>query len=150
MSKAAMNIKSLNAQAHNFWSELDAMLAWESVSDEKVLTVVNDIIKNVRQRGDDAVVEYTNRFDRMQVTSIQQLELSQEKLQQALQRIPAQQRAALDLRGIVMLTMQGLRTKNQVRKGQIEQRFNVAQRPCSRLGRLCPGGRRHRGSPHGR
>ena len=91
-----MNIKSLNAQSDNFWSELDAMLAWESVSDEKVLTVVNDIIKNVRQHGDDAVVEYTNRFDRMQVTSIQQLELSQEKLRQALQRIPAQQRAALD------------------------------------------------------
>ncbi len=91
-----MNIKSLNAQSDNFWSELDALLAWESVSDEKVLAVVNDIIKNVRQHGDDAVVEYTNRFDRMQVTSIQQLELSQEKLRQALQRIPAQQRAALD------------------------------------------------------
>ena len=91
-----MNIKSLNAQSDNFWAELDALLAWESVSDEKVLAVVNDIIKNVRQRGDDAVVEYTNRFDRMQVTSIQQLELSQEKLRQALQRIPAQQRAALD------------------------------------------------------
>ena len=91
-----MNIKSLNAQSDNFWAELDALLAWESVSDEKVLAVVNDIIKNVRQHGDDAVVEYTNRFDRMQVTSIQQLELSQEKLRQALQRIPAQQRAALD------------------------------------------------------
>lgn len=91
-----MNIKSLNAQAENFWRELDNLLAWESVSDDKVFAVVSDVIKNVRQRGDDAVVEYTNRFDRMQVKSMQELEISRDKLQQALQRIPAAQREALE------------------------------------------------------
>lgn len=96
MNANTINIKTLDAQAGNFWRELDNLLAWESVSDEKVFAVVSDVIKNVRQRGDAAVVEYTNRFDRMQVKSMQQLELTQDKLQQALQRIPAAQREALE------------------------------------------------------
>jgi histidinol dehydrogenase len=96
MNANTVNIKTLDAQAGNFWRELDNLLAWESVSDEKVFAVVSDVIKNVRQRGDEAVVEYTNRFDRMQVKSMQQLELAQDRLQQALQRIPAAQREALE------------------------------------------------------
>ena len=91
-----MKIKSLNAQSNNFWSELDQLLAWDSVSDDKVLSVVNDIIKNVRQRGDAAVIEYTNRFDRMQAQSIAELELSPARWQQSLQRITPEQRAALE------------------------------------------------------
>ena len=91
-----MKIKSLNAQSNNFWSELDQLLAWDSASDDKVLSVVNDIIKNVRQRGDAAVIEYTNRFDRMQAQSIAELELSPARWQQSLQRITPEQRAALE------------------------------------------------------
>lgn len=91
-----MKLRSLNANANNFWQELDALLAWESVSDDKVFSVVTDVIKNVRQRGDAAVVEYTNRFDRMSVASMQQLEISKAQLQQALQKIPAAQREALE------------------------------------------------------
>ena len=96
MNSQTMNIKTLNTSAENFWRELDQLLAWESVSDEKVLSVVTDIIKNVRHRGDDAVLEYTNRFDRMQVKSMQQLALTKDSLQQALQRIPTEQREALN------------------------------------------------------
>ena len=91
-----MNIKLLNAQSENFWQQLDSLLARESVSDDKIFTVVNDIIKTVRQRGDAAVLEYTNRFDRMQATSMQQLVLKPENLQAALKRIPADQRNALE------------------------------------------------------
>jgi histidinol dehydrogenase len=96
MTSQPMNIKTLNATAENFWRELDQLLAWDSVSDDKVFSVVSDVIKNVRQRGDAAVVEYTNRFDRMQVQTMQQLELPKTRLQQALQRIPAEQREALN------------------------------------------------------
>jgi histidinol dehydrogenase len=91
-----MKLRTFNASAHNFWQELDALLAWESVSDDKVFNVVTDVIKNVRTRGDAAVVEYTNRFDRMNVSSMQQLEISKTQLQQALQKIPAAQREALE------------------------------------------------------
>lgn len=90
-----MKIQQLSTQDQNFWQQLDGLLAWESVSDDAVFSTVNDIIKNVRSRGDAAVVEYTNRFDRMQVSSMQELEIPKARLQQALDNLPAEQRTAL-------------------------------------------------------
>ncbi|GAB6041758.1 histidinol dehydrogenase [Endothiovibrio diazotrophicus] len=75
---------------------MDELLAWESVSNDAVNGVVLDVIKNIRERGDAAVVEYTNRFDRMSAASMADLEISRERLQQALTRIPAEQREALE------------------------------------------------------
>ena len=91
-----MNIKQLNTQDKDFWSQLDAALAWESVSDDQVYNVVNDVIKQVRQRGDAAVVDYTNQFDRMQAKAMAELEISAEQLQASLHKIPAEQREALE------------------------------------------------------
>lgn len=90
-----MKIQQLSTQDQSFWQQLDALLAWESVSDEAVFSTVNEIIKNVRSRGDTAVVEYTNRFDRMQASSMQELEIAPERLQAALDNLPPVQRTAL-------------------------------------------------------
>ena len=91
-----LSIKRLNSRDESFWSQLDELLAWESVSDEKVVGAVRDILANVRRRGDEAVVEFTNRFDRMSVASMAELEISQERMQEALARIPAERRKALE------------------------------------------------------
>jgi len=91
-----MNILQLDTRDADFWPALDQLLAWDSVSDDKVFSIVNEIIAAVRQRGDDAVVEYTNRFDRMSVASMAELELGQERLDQALANIDSSQRQALD------------------------------------------------------
>ena len=90
------DIKQLDAQQADFWSQLDALLAWDSVSDDQVFGVVTDVIKNVRQRGDAAVVEYTNKFDRLHAQTMAELEISPQRLQEALQRIPAEQKQALE------------------------------------------------------
>lgn len=89
-------IKRLDSSSGDFWPELDKLLAWEGVSDDRVNGIVREILAAVRQRGDAAVIEYTNRFDRMQVTSMAELTISQERLQQALLAIPAAQREALE------------------------------------------------------
>ena len=91
-----MNIKQLNAQDENFWKQLDELLAWESVSNDQVFNVVNDVLKNVRQRGDQAVVEYTNKFDRMNVKDMSELEISKDRIEQALNNIPQARREALE------------------------------------------------------
>ena len=72
-------------------------MAWESVSDEAVTTTVREIIDAVKQRGDAAVVEYTNRFDRMQVVSMAELVLDESRLETALESIPTEQRQALEI-----------------------------------------------------
>ncbi len=91
-----LNIKTLNTTDANFWSDLQDLLAWESVSDDAVFNTVNGILKDVRSRGDAAVVEYTNRFDRMSAGSMAELEIPLERLQQALHNITPAQRAALE------------------------------------------------------
>lgn len=93
---SALVIKRLNAQDQNFWPQLDALLAWDSVSDDAVVNTVREIIANVRKRGDAALIEYTNRFDRMQARDMRELEIPVERLREALARIPQDQRKALE------------------------------------------------------
>ncbi len=91
-----MQIKRLNISGTDFWQQLERMLAWDEVSDRQVNSTVEDIISKVRKQGDSAVVEFTNRFDAMHATSMQDLEISREKINAALEKIPAQQRQALE------------------------------------------------------
>ena len=89
-------IKRLTTEDSEFWPRLDQLLAWEGVSDEAVQETVRDILHQVRSRGDAAVVEYTNRFDRMEVDSMDALEIPFERLREGLAAIPAEQRRALE------------------------------------------------------
>ncbi len=90
------DIKRLTTEDPEFWPQLEQLLAWEAVSDEAVHDTVRDILRQVRGRGDAAVVEYTNRFDRMKVDSISALEVPVERLAEALAAIPSAQRQALE------------------------------------------------------
>lgn len=91
-----INIQKLNTKDADFWSKLDDLLAWDSVSDQSVFDTVNGILMDVKKRGDQAVIEYTNRFDRMNISSMNELEISKSRLQEALDNIPADQREALE------------------------------------------------------
>ncbi|MCP8900178.1 histidinol dehydrogenase [Gilvimarinus xylanilyticus] len=88
-------ITRLNYQDTDFTGKLDALLAWDSVSDHKVADAVADILHQVKTRGDAAVVEYTNRFDRRDVQSFAELVVPPEALQKALESIGAPEREAL-------------------------------------------------------
>ncbi len=91
-----VDIQRLNTTQAEFWTQLEQRLAWESVSDEAVTRTVRDILSDVRKRGDAAVIEYTNRFDRMNAAHFDELEIPQTSLRQALARIPGAQREALE------------------------------------------------------
>jgi histidinol dehydrogenase len=72
-----------------------SLLAWEGVSDAAVQQRVDEIIEAVRRRGDAALVEASNRFDRLSATTMAELTLSAERLRQAYDGLPAAQREAL-------------------------------------------------------
>ncbi|MEM7016762.1 MAG: histidinol dehydrogenase [Pseudomonadota bacterium] len=91
-----MDITLLHTNEPDFEQRLQEKLAWEAVVDEKVERVVKDILQDVRTRGNAAVLEYTNRFDRRELKNIQEAEVSPERLQQALNTIPKAQREALE------------------------------------------------------
>jgi histidinol dehydrogenase len=92
-----MNISKLDTSDSQFWDKLETLLAWEGVSDEQVNNTVKEILHSVRTRGDEAVLEYTNRFDRMSANSMSELVIPTERLADALQNIPEDQRKALEL-----------------------------------------------------
>lgn len=89
-------IPLLQANSPDFAAKLDALLAWESVSDPAVVTAVEEIVTAVKRRGDAAVLEYTAKFDGVEFASAEQLELSSEQIQGSLALISEQQRAALE------------------------------------------------------
>ena len=89
-------MRRLNKLDNNFQKQLEQLLAWEGVSNEQVHQTVKEVLLEVRKRGDEALVEYTNRFDRLSVDDMGALTLSQERLQRALDDLPDDQRGALE------------------------------------------------------
>ncbi|GHE22514.1 histidinol dehydrogenase [Halomonas urumqiensis] len=88
-------ISRMATNASDFDVRLDALLAWEGVSDVDVQHRVEEILDAVRTRGDAALIETSNRFDRLAVSSMAELELSPERLRQAHDGLGAEQRDAL-------------------------------------------------------
>ncbi len=86
----------LDSQNNDFRERLDNLLAWDTASDDNIQSTVLDIIAQVRTRGDAAVLEFSQRFDRVNATGMDQLELNSTALRDALERIPSDQRDALE------------------------------------------------------
>ena len=90
-----MALRRLDASATDFWPELEKLLAFEAETDRSVIETVADIIQAVRSQGDAAVVEFTSRFDRLDVDSAAELEVSEGRIRQALDAIDNNQLEAL-------------------------------------------------------
>ncbi len=86
----------LSTATTTFDAEFKARLHWSADTDAAIEQRVADILADVQQRGDAAVLEYTARFDGLDVSSMAQLELTQAELKAAFDAIPAAQRDALE------------------------------------------------------
>ncbi len=90
-----MKIRRYSTTDQDFDQSLKALLAFDTAQDDSVDIVVADILRDVKTRGDEAVLEYTRKFDRLDVKGMSALELSKVELHQALDSLPAEQRKAL-------------------------------------------------------
>ena len=88
-------MKRLSTQSPQFQQELQALLAFETAQDPKIDQIVADICADVQQRGDAAVIAYTNQFDGTQAQTMADLTLSQDDLKAAFFRLPENVRTAL-------------------------------------------------------
>jgi len=86
----------LSTVSATFEAEFKARLHWSADTDAAIEQRVADILADVQQRGDAAVLEYTARFDGLDATAMGQLELTQAELKAAFDTIPAAQRDALE------------------------------------------------------
>ncbi len=85
----------LSTASAQFEAEFKARLHWAADTDAAIEQRVADILADVQQRGDAAVLDYTARFDGLQAASVSALELTQAELKAAFDSIPEAQRAAL-------------------------------------------------------
>jgi histidinol dehydrogenase len=90
-----VEIAQLSTQDADFQDRIDQLLAWESVSNDAVQSIVSEIIGAIRSRGDEALLDYTYRFDNWQAASAADLRVPAERLEQAWGAIPSEQRSAL-------------------------------------------------------
>ncbi|MEO6118123.1 MAG: histidinol dehydrogenase [Methylotenera sp.] len=90
-----MNVRRFSTTDSDFDDKLKALLAFETAQDDSVDVVVADILKDVKKRGDAAVLDYTNRFDKTNAASLTELEVSKAELISALNGLPVEQREAL-------------------------------------------------------
>lgn len=94
MSKLTIN--RLTSADADFLPSLDKLIAWDMVSNSDVESAVAQILTQVRTRGDAALIEYSNRFDRRDCQSISEFCLGSEQLQEALESIDSVTREALE------------------------------------------------------
>ncbi len=85
----------LNTLEAGFEAAFAARLHWSADTDAAIEQRVADILADVQHRGDAAVLDYTQRFDGLQVADMKALEITQAQLQAALDSLPAAQRNAL-------------------------------------------------------
>ena len=97
MSSVRIPIKCLTSQDPGFREPLLSSLSLPMADDEAIDAAVVRILADVKSRGDEAVIALTHQFDRLNVTGVTQLEISQQELRLAYEALSAEQKSALNV-----------------------------------------------------
>ena len=137
-----LHVTRLNADDPDFAVRLARLLAWDSVSDDAVASTVKQILKDVCAQGDAALLTYTARFDRLNLSTPDQLEMAPALLDAAYDRIGVEQRQALEF------AAERVRDYHERQKGESWSYIDahgtlLGQRltPLDRVGLYVPGGK---------
>lgn len=135
-------INRLDTAEADFEARFTRLLHWSPEQDQGIEQAVSAILADVQARGDEALMDYTRRFDRLDVHEAAGLRLSQSELQAALDGLPAAERQALE------------RAAERIRRYHEHQRTSswmyteadgtrLGQRvlPLDRVGLYVPGGK---------
>ncbi|MCY7369669.1 MAG: histidinol dehydrogenase [Polaromonas sp.] len=144
-----MNLIAANARistaSSTFEADFKARLHWSAEADAAIEQRVAEILDDVRQRGDAALLDYTQRFDQLAATQPSALELTQAELKAAFETLPAVQRSALQA------AAQRIRTYHQAQKKACGESWSYRDEhgsllgqkvtPLDRVGIYVPGGK---------
>ena len=132
----------LNIKDPGFTQKFDAILSRGEESGHEVEQTVLDIIADVRQRGDDAVLELTRRFDRLEATSVAELEVTTAEIEAAFAQVSAEEITSLKL-AVTRVTSFHEKQKQQTWLSTEEPDIMLGQMvtPLARVGIYVPGGK---------
>ena len=135
-------IQRLSTADADFTARIDTLLAFEGAADDAIERTVAAILAEVKTRGDAAVVEYTNRFDRLSAASMADLELSRAELQAALEGLPADRRAALEAAaGRIRVYHERQKMEGWAYTEADGTKLGMMVTPLDRVGLYVPGGK---------
>ncbi|MDO8719939.1 MAG: histidinol dehydrogenase, partial [Polaromonas sp.] len=134
----------LSCDDADFEAHFKARLHWSADTDAAIEQRVADILADVQQRGDAAVLDYTARFDGLSAGSMGELELSQAELKAAFEAIPAAQRDALQAAARRVRTYHEAQKKANGESWSYRDEdgtlLGLAVTPLARVGLVVPGG----------
>ncbi len=137
-----LSIRRLSTSDPEFQAKLDRLLAFDDSTDESVERVVAEIIANVRKRGDAAVLDYTQRFDKLDAQSMQALDLSKAELAQAFAGIDSKSREALEVAAARIRSYHERQKADSWEYVDAEgMRLGQKVTPLDRVGLYVPGGK---------
>ncbi|WP_370653932.1 histidinol dehydrogenase [Undibacterium sp.] len=142
----AQPIARLDSNQADFSGQLRSLLAFEASEDEAIDRAVAQILFDVKKRGDAAVLEATNRFDRLSANSVAALEISQAEMQAALASLTPARRSALET---AAQRVRGYHEKQKTECGSAGFSYTEADgtilgqkvTPLDRVGIYVPGGK---------
>lgn len=91
-----LKIKKFDAQQSNFQKQFSVFLNENVEHESDVSETVQQIISKIQSDGDAALIEFTSKFDRLDVADASALEITKEELQKALAEINPAEREALE------------------------------------------------------
>ncbi|MDH3310692.1 MAG: histidinol dehydrogenase [Gammaproteobacteria bacterium] len=92
---SALNLRQLKTGDAGFDREFARLLERAQAVDPKIEVTVKEIVAEVRARGDEALLEYTRRFDRRDTASVAELEIARPRLREASRALTKEQYEAL-------------------------------------------------------
>ncbi len=146
MSFAEIQVKRLNSQDAGFKETLLSSLSLPMEDDEAIDAAVVKILAEVKAKGDTAVLAFTKQFDRLNVESVSQLEISPQEIELAYKGLSLEQKNALD---IAAQRVRAYHEKQKVEVGCHSWEYEEADgtrlgqkvTPLDRVGIYVPGGK---------
>ena len=137
-----MDIKRLKSTDNNFLSELKTLLTFDAIDNEEIIKTTNNIINQVKKNGDQAVLDFTKKFDRVNTTSLQSLEIDQNELTESLNKIPKETKKFLEL-AAERISEYHLKQKIEswAYKDDYGSSYGQKISPLDRVGLYVPGGK---------
>lgn len=140
MTSGALN--RLDTQDADFSLRLRKLAGHDASQDESVEATVRSIVAAIRERGDQALLEYTRQFDRVDASSMADLEIDREELDRALRAIPAGQAQALrDAAERIRRFHERQRSESWEYADSDGTRLGQRVTPLDRVGLYVPGGK---------
>ena len=134
--------RRLSTRDPDFEPRLAALLAFEGAQDEGVDRAVAAILADVQRRGDEALVEYTRRFDNWSPSGPAELEVPAAACRAALARIGAAEREALET---AAARIRAYHEHQHLKSWRIEEpdgtMLGQQVTPLDRVGLYVPGGK---------